>query len=131
MSIETFKIVQTGSPSRRHWKQRQTLIGLVLNRIGRVAGVPNTRATWGMIEKVRHLVQVVDEALFEEHRVPDRHEKPLRIGKGVGLPPFSSGAMSVSGSEADSLLHFVPYYFANSLRTLHTRFTPQRPPIPW
>jgi ribosomal protein L30 len=74
MSIETFKIVQTGSPSRRHWKQRQTLIGLGLNRIGRVAEVPNTRATWGMIEKVRHLVRVVDETLFEEHRLPDRHE---------------------------------------------------------
>lgn len=74
MSVETFKIVQIGSPSRRHWKQRQTLIGLGLNRIGRVAEVPNTRATWGMIKKVRHLVQVVDETLFERHRFPDRNE---------------------------------------------------------
>jgi large subunit ribosomal protein L30 len=72
MSVETFKIVQTGSPIRRHHKQRQTLIGLGLNRIGRVAEVPNTRATWGMIAKVRHLVRVIDENLFEEHRLPDR-----------------------------------------------------------
>jgi ribosomal protein L30 len=74
MSAETFKIVQTGSPCRRHWKQRQTLIGLKLNRIGRVAEVPNTRATWGMIEKVRHLVRVIDEISFEEHRFPDRRK---------------------------------------------------------
>ena len=73
MSVETFNIVQTGSPSRRHWKQRQTLIGLRLNRIGRVAEVPNTRATWGMIAKVRHLVRVIDEKLFEQHRLPGRH----------------------------------------------------------
>jgi large subunit ribosomal protein L30 len=53
MTTETFKIVQTGSPIRRHHKQRETLIGLGLNRIGRVAEVPNTRATWGMIAKVR------------------------------------------------------------------------------
>jgi large subunit ribosomal protein L30 len=73
MSVETFKIVQTGSPIRRHHKQRETLFGLGLNRIGRVAEVPNTRATWGMIAKVRHLVRVIDENLFEEHRLPDRH----------------------------------------------------------
>jgi large subunit ribosomal protein L30 len=72
MSLETFKIVQTGSPIRRHHTQRETLIGLGLNRIGRVAEVPNTRTTWGMIAKVRHLVQVVDERLFEEHRLPGR-----------------------------------------------------------
>ncbi len=47
MSVETFKIVQTGSPIRRHRKQRETLIGLGLNKIGRIAEVPNTRATWG------------------------------------------------------------------------------------
>jgi large subunit ribosomal protein L30 len=73
MSVETFKIVQTGSPIRRHHKQRETLIGLGLNRIGRVAEVANTRATWGMIAKVRHLIRVIDENLFEEHQRPDRH----------------------------------------------------------
>ena len=31
------KIEQTGSPIRRHHTQRKTLIGLGLNRIGRVA----------------------------------------------------------------------------------------------
>jgi large subunit ribosomal protein L30 len=73
MGVETFKIVQTGSPVRRHHKQRETLIGLGLGRIGRIAEVPNTRATWGMIAKVRHLIRVIDENLFEEHRMPGRH----------------------------------------------------------
>ena len=54
------KIEQTGSPIRRHHTQRETLIGLGLNRIGRIAQVPDTPATRGMIAKVRHLVRVVD-----------------------------------------------------------------------
>ena len=49
------------------------MIGLGLNRIGRILEVANTRATWGMIAKVLHLVRVIDEKLFEEHRLPERH----------------------------------------------------------
>jgi large subunit ribosomal protein L30 len=57
---KTIKIEQTGSPIRRHHTQRATLIGLGLNRIGRVADVPDTPATRGMLVKVKHLVRVVD-----------------------------------------------------------------------
>ena len=57
---KTIKVEQTGSPSRRHHSQRETLIGLKLNRIGRVAELPDTPATRGMIAKVHHLVRVVD-----------------------------------------------------------------------
>ena len=59
-SDKLIKIEQTGSPIRRQHTQRETLIGLGLNRIGRVAQVPDTPATRGMIAKVRHLVRVVD-----------------------------------------------------------------------
>jgi large subunit ribosomal protein L30 len=52
-------IEQIGSPIRRHHSQRETLIGLGLNRIGRTAEVPDTEATRGMIAKVRHLVRLV------------------------------------------------------------------------
>ena len=52
-------IQQTGSPIRRHHSQRETLIGLKLNRIGRTAQVPDTPATRGMIAKIQHLVRVV------------------------------------------------------------------------
>ena len=46
---KTIKIEQTGSPIRRHHSQRETLIGLGLNRIGRVVDLPDTPATRGMI----------------------------------------------------------------------------------
>ena len=59
-SEKSIKIEQTGSPIRRQHTQRETLIGLGLNRIGRTAQVPDTPATRGMIAKVRHLVRVVD-----------------------------------------------------------------------
>jgi len=54
-------VEQTGSPTRRHFTQRQTLIGLGLNRIGRVKELPDTPMTRGMITKVRHLVRVVEK----------------------------------------------------------------------
>ena len=59
-SGKTIKIEQTGSPSRRHWDQRATLIGLGLNKIRRQSDVPDTPATRGMIAKVAHLVRIVD-----------------------------------------------------------------------
>lgn len=54
------KIKQTASPIRRHHTQRQTLIGLGLNRIGRIAEVPDTEPIRGMIAKVGHLVKVIE-----------------------------------------------------------------------
>ena len=60
MAAKTIKIEQTGSPIRRHSSQRSTLIGLKLNKIGRVAELPDTPAVRGMIEKVQHLIRVVD-----------------------------------------------------------------------
>jgi large subunit ribosomal protein L30 len=58
---KTIKVEQVGSPMRRHHDQRSTLIGLGLNKIGRMKEVPDTPATRGMIRKVRHLVRVVGE----------------------------------------------------------------------
>ena len=54
------KLRQTGSPSRRHFNQRQTLVGLKLNKIGRVAELADTPQTRGMIAKIAHLVEVVE-----------------------------------------------------------------------
>ena len=45
---------------RRHHSQRETLIGLGLNKIGRTHDLPDTPMTRGMIRKVRHIVRVVD-----------------------------------------------------------------------
>jgi large subunit ribosomal protein L30 len=60
-SGKTVKVRQTGSPMRRHFRQRQTLVGLKLNKIGRVAELVDTPATRGMIAKVAHLVEVVEK----------------------------------------------------------------------
>ena len=58
----TVTVEQTGSPIRREAKQRQTLIGLGLNRIRRTSTLPDTPAVRGMIEKVKHLVRVQDSS---------------------------------------------------------------------
>jgi large subunit ribosomal protein L30 len=60
-SGETVKVRQIGSPSRRHHGQRETLVGLKLNKIGRVAELVDTPQTRGMIAKVAHLVEVVEK----------------------------------------------------------------------
>ena len=57
---KNIKIKQIGSAIRRQHSQRETLIGLGLNRIGRVAEVPDTPQMRGMIAKVQHLVVVVE-----------------------------------------------------------------------
>jgi len=58
---KTIKLRQTGSPMRRHHRQRETLIGLKLNKIGRVAEIADTPQSRGMIAKVAHLVEVVEK----------------------------------------------------------------------
>jgi large subunit ribosomal protein L30 len=57
---KTIKIEQIGSPLRRTANQRQTLIGLGLNKIGRQSEVPDNPSTRGMIRTVQHLVRIVE-----------------------------------------------------------------------
>ena len=59
-SGKTIKVQQTGSPMRREHTQREMLIGLGLNKIGRTRDLPDTPMTRGMITKVKHLVRVVE-----------------------------------------------------------------------
>jgi large subunit ribosomal protein L30 len=58
---KTVKVRQTASPQRRHHGQRETLVGLRLNKIGRVAELVDSPQTRGMIAKVAHLVEVVEK----------------------------------------------------------------------
>lgn len=60
-SGKTVTVEQTGSPIRRPQDQRATLVGLGLNKIGRRSTLPDTPETRGMIDKVQHMVRVVDE----------------------------------------------------------------------
>ena len=56
----TVTVEQIGSPISRESKQRQTLVGLKLNKLHRTSTLEDTPAIRGMIEKVKHLVRVVD-----------------------------------------------------------------------
>ena len=58
---KTVKVRQTGSSIRRPNDQRQTLVGLGLGKIGRVRELEDTPSVRGMINKVSHMVEIVEE----------------------------------------------------------------------
>jgi len=58
---KTLKVTQIGSPLGREASQRQTLVGLGLNKMHRSRELEDTPAVRGMINKVKHLVQVEGE----------------------------------------------------------------------
>ena len=60
MAEKTVTVQQIGSPIRREASQRQTLVGLKLNKLRRSSTLPDTPEVRGMIDKVRHLVRVDD-----------------------------------------------------------------------
>lgn len=57
---ETVVVEQIGSPIRREKSQRQTLVGLGLDKLHRRSTLPDTPPVRGMIAKVAHLVRVVE-----------------------------------------------------------------------
>jgi len=59
-ATSTVTVEQIGSPIRRISEQRQTLIGLGLNKLHRRSTLLDTPEVRGMIHAVRHLVRVVD-----------------------------------------------------------------------
>lgn len=52
------KVTQVGSPIGRKKYQRQTLVGLGLDKINRSSVLEDTKSVRGMITKVQHLVKV-------------------------------------------------------------------------
>jgi large subunit ribosomal protein L30 len=58
---KTIVVEQIGSPIRREKSQRATLIGLGLNKMNRRRELVDTPDVRGMINKVPHLVRIVDE----------------------------------------------------------------------
>jgi large subunit ribosomal protein L30 len=57
----TVVIKQIGSPIRRKSDQRATLVGLGLNKLHRVRELEDTPSVRGMIAKVAHMVEVLEE----------------------------------------------------------------------
>jgi large subunit ribosomal protein L30 len=58
---KTIVVKQVRSPNRRPEKQRQTLIGLGLNKMHRTRELPDTPAIRGMVQSIPHLVEIVEE----------------------------------------------------------------------
>ncbi|MEM6383486.1 MAG: 50S ribosomal protein L30 [Pseudomonadota bacterium] len=59
---KTITIEQIGSPIGRQPDQRATLKGLGLNKMRRRKTLEDTPAVRGMINKVQHLVRIVEDA---------------------------------------------------------------------
>ena len=57
---KTVKVTQIKSPIGRPQDQRATLVGLGLNKLGRVSVLEDTSSVRGMINKVAHLIKVED-----------------------------------------------------------------------
>ena len=60
MSEDKIRVTQIRSPIGRSADQRKTLIGLGLNKIRRSRELEDTPAVRGMINKVAHLVRVIE-----------------------------------------------------------------------
>jgi large subunit ribosomal protein L30 len=60
MATKTLRVTQVHSPIGRQNDQRQTLIGLGLNKMHRTRELEDTHSVRGMINKISHLVRVED-----------------------------------------------------------------------
>ncbi len=57
-NIQTFRVTQVRSAIGRKPGQRETLIGLGLNKLNKSSVLEDTPSIRGMVEKVKHLVRV-------------------------------------------------------------------------
>ena len=58
---KTIVVKQIGSPIRRPAKQRQTLIGLGLNKMHKTRELEDTPSVRGMINSIPHMVEIIEE----------------------------------------------------------------------
>ena len=58
---KTIVVKQVGSPIRRPAVQRKILVGLGLNKMHRTRELEDTPSIRGMVNKIPHLVQIVEE----------------------------------------------------------------------
>lgn len=118
------EIEQTGSPIRRKGSrrgalktkggQRATLIGLGLNKIGRVRWVPDTPAMRGMIRKVAHLIRINhDPAAPKPAPAKPEYDEAEDVAlmrelafdpKGIELEPYSDAELRLGKTPDFKLL---------------------------
>ena len=58
---KTIIVRQIGSPIRRPAKQRATLVGLGLNKMHKTRELEDTPSVRGMIAKIPHMVEIIEE----------------------------------------------------------------------
>lgn len=58
---KTIVVKQIGSPIRRPQDQHATLIGLGLNKMYKTRELEDTPSVRGMINKIPHLVEIIEE----------------------------------------------------------------------
>ena len=58
---KTIVVKQIGSPIRRPAKQRQTLIGLGLNKMHKTRELEDTPSVRGMVNQISHMVEIIEE----------------------------------------------------------------------
>ena len=58
---KTIVVKQIGSPIRRPQNQRAILVGLGLNKMHKTRELEDTPSVRGMVNKVPHLVEIVEE----------------------------------------------------------------------
>lgn len=58
---KTIVVKQIGSPIRRPARQRQTLIGLGLNKMHKTRELEDTPSVRGMVNKISHMVEIIEE----------------------------------------------------------------------
>jgi len=61
MAKDKITIMQIQSPIGRKSNQKKTLVGLGLNKINRKKQLDDTPAVRGMVNKVKHLVKVLED----------------------------------------------------------------------
>ena len=59
--MATIVVKQIGSPIRRPKDQLATLKGLGLNKMNRTRELEDTPSVRGMVNKISHLVQIIEE----------------------------------------------------------------------
>ncbi|MBT8410713.1 MAG: 50S ribosomal protein L30 [Octadecabacter sp.] len=58
---KTIVVKQIGSPIRRPKDQKQTLIGLGLNKMHKTRELEDTPSVRGMVAKIPHMVEIIEE----------------------------------------------------------------------
>ena len=58
---KTIVVKQIGSPIRRPAVQRQTLVGLGLNKMNKTRELEDTPSIRGRVAKIPHLVEIIEE----------------------------------------------------------------------